>query len=445
MTMNHMLAAAASILCILNTACGGSVTASSSPATCPAPHAAASPDSPLQQCTDLMLRSVEHAEGLLPQMAAAADAAAQRWIAGADIFVSGDDSFIDEAFYRAGGLIGLRRIAKFKQNYNGTTMPWDEVPEESVVLYGLHRNVDPAVLLFDDLPHLGGERDTVVFFGSKDWRVSQRVVKYLQKRLPDKFFFIDTDLPVDTRLRTPGGTVYGDYAAMATAVHMWAFTAELIAACTRQGRMPGIWPSGTIPHYEVWEKKYEKIRFHDDFTIKPIEPGALGRQYLKILRGQLEAVPNSAEQVRAAARMLTAVPADKAVYVMIESHLLAGEAYLPAALPNWLVVQRGWRWQRAAATVENGDGILWLGYLDWPDREVRRAVQRQNVIAAVSVHGPDADAAKTDQVVWIPAPWKYPDAVVEIPGYPLKACPTSGIIQGTLLWGLIGEAVQTGR
>ena len=46
-------------------------------------------------------------------------------------------------------------------------MPWSDVPEESVVLYGLHRNVDPAIILFDELGHLAFEKDTVVFFGSE--------------------------------------------------------------------------------------------------------------------------------------------------------------------------------------------------------------------------------------------------------------------------------------
>ena len=168
--------------------------------------ASSQPVSPLLQCTNLMLRSADHAEGLLPQMTIAADAVAKRWIAGADIFVGGSSSFTEEAFYRAGGLIGMRRIAPFKQKFNGTTMPWSDVPEESIVLYGLHRNVDPAVILFDELGHLAFEKDTVVFFGSKDWPISQKIVKFLEKRLPaGKFFFIDTDLPVDTRLKTAAG------------------------------------------------------------------------------------------------------------------------------------------------------------------------------------------------------------------------------------------------
>ena len=184
------------------------------------------------------------------------------------------------------------------------------------------------------------------------------------------------------------------------------------------------------------------IKFHDDFTIAPIEAGVLAKDFLGILRKQLHACPASAEQIKAAAKLLTAVPADKAVYVMVESHLLAGEAYLPVELPNWLLVQRGWRWQRAAPTLDKGDGIAWLGYLDWPNKEVQKAIQQQNPFAAVSVRGPDVDTTKRDGLVWVPAPWVYPDAVVEIKNYPMKACPTSGIVQGTLLWGLMGEVMQ---
>jgi hypothetical protein len=43
---------------------------------------------------------------------------------------------------------------------------------------------------------------------------------------------------------------------------------------------------------------------------------------------------------------------------------------------------------------------------------------------------------------WVPASWAYPDAVVELPNYPLKACPTSGVVQTVLLWGLVGEALD---
>jgi hypothetical protein len=32
--------------------------------------------------------------------------------------------------------------------------------------------------------------------------------------------------------------------------------------------------------------------------------------------------------------------------------------------------------------------------------------------------------------------------VLELDGYPLPACPSSSIVQGTLLWGLVGEVLE---
>lgn len=472
------------VVCLAVLALASLTEAQSSLPASPATREAVStqPASPsLQQCIDLMLGAIDHAESLLPEMSKAADGAAKRWIAGADLFVGGDACASEEAFYRAGGLIGMRRIGPVKQNSGGLQVRWDDVPEESVVFYGMHRNADPKLILFDDLGHLMHERDTVVFFGSSQWLACQRATKALGSRLPaEKFFFIDTQLPQDTSLTTSDGRHYGDYAGMVTAVHMWAFTAEMVAACTRQNKTPTIWPSGAIPYFEPWEKKYEKIKFHDDFAVQPIEAGVLGRQYLQILRRQVKACAESALQVQAAARMLANMPADKAVYAMVESHLLAGETWLPKDLPNWVLVQRGWRWRRAVPTVEKGDAVLWLGYLDWPGGEINQAAQRHNPFVAISVYGPDqrpqhdplvtpdakgesdthaqkavsavrleqrpqvkADVTVPANVVWIPAPWQYPDAVVEIDNYPLPACPTSSIVQGTLLWGLVGEVLET--
>jgi len=433
----------------------------------------------LQQGMAQMEQGIAHAESLMPDIIKAAEGAARRWIDGGDLYAGGDSCATDELFYRAGGLITLRRIGAFEQNHNGTQVRWDKVPEQSVILYAMHRNVDPGIVLFDDLGHLMFERDTVVFFGSSRWLACRRSVEAIRKRVPaERFFFIDTDLPQDTSFATADGRRYGDYAGMVTAIHAWAFTAELIAACTRQDKTPGIWPSGAIPGYEAWEAKYQKTKFHDDFTMRPIEAGVLGRRYLEILRRQVRACEMSAPQLEAAARMLAAVPTDRAVYTLVESHLLAGETWLPKELQNWILVQRSWRWRRAALTVEKGDGVLWLGAFDWPAAEAEKAAALGNPFAGVSLYGPGQNPghaalatpgvvpqevppqavgpariavepsptvdipALSNAVVWIPAPWQYPDAVLELDGYPLPACPSSSIVQGILLWGLVGEVLE---
>jgi hypothetical protein len=470
----------ASALCLAVVAPLGVAAAGADPLENPAPPPAALRS--LQQGMAQMEQAIAHAESLLPEIGKAADGAARRWIAGGDLYAAGDGCATDELFYRAGGLIGLKRVGPFKQNHNGSQVTWGEVPEKSVVLYAMHRNVDPGIILFDELGHLMFEGDTVVFFGSSRWIACRRSVEALRTRLPaERFFFIDTDLPQETSFATADGRHYGDYAGMVTSVHAWAFTAELIAACTRQNKTPGIWPSGAIPGYEAWEAKYQQIKFHDDFTVQPIEAGVLGRRYLRVLRQQVRACEASAPQVQAAARMLAGVPDDRAVYAMVDSHLLAGETWLPKELPNWMLVQRSWRWRRAALTVEKGDGVLWLGSFDWPAGEVAQAAKLGNPFAAISLYGPGQNPRHTPLVtpeaappgkppqaagngrvgvepspvpataplpagvVWIPAPWQYPDAVVELDGYPLPACPSSSIVQGTLLWGMIGEVLERQR
>lgn len=434
----------------------------------------------LQQGMARMELAIAHAEGLLPEISKAAEGAARRWVAGGGLYAAGDSCATDELFYRAGGLMGLKRIGASKQNGNGLQVSWNEVPEKSVILYAMHRHVDPGILLFEDLNHLMAKGDTVVLFGSSHWLACLRSVEALRKRLPTgRCFFLDTGLPQDTSFTTADGRHYGDVSGMVTAIHAWTFTAELIAACTRQNQTPVILPSGAIPGYEPWETQYRTSAFHADITLRPIEAGVLGRQYLKLLRQQIRACATSAPRVQAAARMLADVPSNQAVYAMVQSHLLAGDAWIPKELPNWILVQRTWRWRRASLTIEKGDGVLWLGDFDWPADEVVRAATMGNPLAAVSLYGPGqppshtplvtsgaahgkapphaagpsrirvesppvdiACPAPTNAAVWIPAPWQYPDALVELDGYPLPVCPSSSIVQGILLWGIIGEVLE---
>ena len=434
----------------------------------------------LRQGMARMEQAVTHAESLLPEISKAAEGAARRWTTGGDLYAAGDSCATDELFYRAGGLMGLRRIGPYKPNGNDFQIPWGKVAEKSVILYVMRRNADPGILLFEDLGHLLAKGDTVVLFGSSHWFACRRSVEALRKQVPpERFFFLDTGVPQDTSFTTADGRHYGDLAGMVTAIHAWTFTAELIAACTRRNKMPVILPSGAIPGYEAWEKQYRTSTFHADLTIRPIEAGVLGRQYLERLRQQLRACATSAPRLQAAARMLAEVPANRAVYAMVQSHLLAGETWIPQELPNWMLVQRTWRWPRAALTLEKGDGVLWLGDFDWPADEVVRAATMGNPLAAVSLYGPGqspphaplvmsgvahgeappqavipsrirvesppvdiAGPAPTNAVVWIPAPWQYPDALIELDDYPLPACPSSSIVQGILLWGIIGEVLK---
>ena len=400
----------------------------------------------LGQGVDVLVGSVDHAEASLAGMTTAAETVAKRWVDGAELCVAGDASFVDEAFYRAGGLIGIRAVDRVSRSGYPQRLRWREVPDDAVVLYGLHRSVEPNMRVFDEVRQLAKEGRTVVLFGSSQWPVCRKILAYCRARLPlDCVLLVDTELPVDTRLEGRHGVRFGDAGPAATAVHQWAFTNELISACTRLGKMPALWPSLKVPDWRVWEAKYKGIVFHDDVSVAPIGRGVLARAYLATLRAQVEACRGSEAQLREAATVVRAATRrGGSVYLVVGGHLLPAEAALPPELSNWLLVQRSWRWNGAAReTVERGDAVVWLGYLDWPADQAKWADEAGATFVGVSVREPTPAELVGKDVVWVGAPWAYPDAVVTIDGYELLAAPTSGVVQAALLWGLAGEVIDT--
>ena len=429
------------LVVLLAASCNAQPAAVKSAPALPATSQPAGSSSPLADCVEAVLAGVATAEGQVDHIVAVAEAVAKRWTGGAELCVAGDTSFSDEAFYRAGGLIAMRRIWPEKAHHLAKTLPWSDVPDDAIILYGLHRSVDAEMQVFQDVRALSRSGRMVVLFGSSNWPICSKLLKQCQRRLPDgALWFIDTKLPVDTRLTARHGVRYGDYAPAVSALHLWTFTAELIAACTREGKTPGVWPSMLVDAWQDFEAKYRNVVFHDDITVGPIEAGELGGQYLEVLGKQLRTALTSQPQTREGGRRLAAGRADRVVYAMVESHLLAGETHLPRELKNWSLVQRGFRWPQAARTVERGDTVLWLGYFNWPGRHVENMQRRGVSFVGASVSGPQSELPR--DVWWVPASWAYPDAVVELPGYPLKACPTSGIVQTVLLWGLVGETLN---
>ena len=426
---------------LLAASCNVQPTAAESAPALPVASQPAGSTSPLADCVEAVLAGVATADAQMDHIVAVAEAVAKRWAGGAELCVAGDTSFSDEAFYRAGGLIAIRRIWPEKAHHFAKTLPWSDVPDDAIILYGLHRSVDADMQVFHDVRALSRSGRMVVLFGSSNWPICNKLLKQCQRRLPaGALWFIDTKLPVDTRLTGSHGVRYGDYAPAVSAVHLWTFTAELIAACTREGKTPGVWPSMLVDGWQDFEAKYRSVVFHDDITVGPIQAGKLGGQYLEVLGKQLRTALASQPQTHEGGKRLAGARADRVVYAMVESHLLAGETHLPRELKNWSLVQRGFRWPQAARTFDQGDAVLWLGYFNWPDHNIEEVLRRGGSFVAATVRGPQAELA--GDVWWVPASWAYPDAVVDLPGYPLKACPTSSIVQTVLLWGLVGETLN---
>ena len=78
------------------------------------------------------------------------------------------------------------------------------------------------------------------------------------------------------------------------AVNGWALTGEIVAALTRQGKMPTMWRSWAAIDGRAWSDRFfQKKQFHDDMSISPIPPGELGRRYLERIRYMVARLKNT--------------------------------------------------------------------------------------------------------------------------------------------------------
>ena len=146
------------LVVLLAVSCSAQPTAAESAPALPAASQPAGSSSPLTECVEAVLASTATAEAQMDHIVAVAEAVAKRWAGGAELCVAGDTSFSDEAFYRAGGLIAIRRIWPEREHHFAKTLPWSDVPDDAIILYGLHRSVDADMQVFRDIRALGRSR-----------------------------------------------------------------------------------------------------------------------------------------------------------------------------------------------------------------------------------------------------------------------------------------------
>jgi hypothetical protein len=191
---------------------------------------------------------------------AAAEAAAKRFIAGGRLLVAGSIPLFDVEWTNRSG--GLMPAAALKDPGSLTSA--------DVLVYG---------------SLAGAEKDDAALFAQARARGALVIVfgtsAQAARLRPGADFYLAADLPDATPL--PLQT-----AACVHLAHLWAFTGELVAACTRAGKMPAMWQSIKVPGSTERNSRYRPLRFHDDLRVKPVQPGVLGGQYLSGLIGSLQ-------------------------------------------------------------------------------------------------------------------------------------------------------------
>ncbi|NCO36801.1 MAG: hypothetical protein AUJ92_08320 [Armatimonadetes bacterium CG2_30_59_28] len=388
------------------------------------PLSASAAPSPARQYCDRVLRVIRQTRQQIPDMTIAAEVAGARLIAGGELYAAGSDrGFNLEALNRAGGMMATKLMGKVE----------DVKPGDVALLSFTSQNADKDRDLAAALKEHGA---LVIGFGSPSHVGDGLALPFLFDNLAPKD---DCILAFPSRPQKLGPT-----SAVGNAINLWVFTAELVAACTRQGKMPTLWQSVMVEGARDRNALYRGKNFHDGLKVEPVPSGQLARQYLdelaRIVRQIREREIPSVR--RAAMKIAETIRSGSQAYLYIIGHMPPdevggfGDAGFFQGLPH------GKRLQEMEQAVGRNDLIVGLVYTGvWPEI---LDFANQTGARVVWILAPTEDSAKALERgdIIIDQHWILGDAVVEVPGYDVKILPPSAVAQLTIYWALVGDIAQ---
>jgi hypothetical protein len=337
----------------------------------------------------------------VPAMTASAEQAATRLLEGGTVWSAGPQTdFQIEALGRAGGLMSLKQLK-------------DNTPAKGdVVLYAA------AALTDEDRQTLRTWKDAGV----------QAVV----------FSHGDASATVFTNSAEPGLVVDSGLCPVDTvmnAVNLWAWTGELVAAATRQGKMFTFYQSYGVPGGRDRGAKYSGKTIHDDMTIASIGAGVLAGAYLDAIERSILALRDSAGPVLTKAAAW-ANDADGPVMCPTIGHMFPAH-FQDARAPQLCTFIRAPRDDDPIEPApDEGAFVLYIGYQQAPTAIVEQAAEQGFHLLYVAV---TPTPMTHDNVAHLNPGWAIADGCVQVPGYDIAILPPSGVINASIYWSLVAE------
>ena len=331
----------------------------------------------------------------------------------------------------------------------GFSRPWtkDRTAEQQandVAIYGWDRGLTEAEANKElkRIADLKAKSTYIIGFGPKAHPQMTSLVEACD-------VFVDSGYSeIDHAIALADGSTTGKMNHIVNALAGWVFTAELVAALTREGHMPTMWMSYALPEGREWGDRYlGKKKFHDDFDIAPIEAGVLSREYLDAIRKLIRRFRDTAlDEVADAADLIVADRlADLPVVSATSGHMpwvyvgkyRDGEWITPIDLHHTVDYQVKTYNEKAPV----GSLVVRLGYygLHRDAMDIFRA-KEQRVILITADRPGDEWQPPDDVLVTIDMGYAFGDAEVAIDGYPIKLFPPSGVMQ-VVAWESLSAAV----
>jgi len=367
-----------------------------------------------------MLTNLDQLEANLPAVTGAAEAVADRLVAGGQLFIGGSQTgFATEGYYRAGGLM----LLKYYQD------GLDLTAQDTVLLGSLRPDEDRQLVR-----KLRDQQVATVVFGSS----------YAQDLLAQADYFLPNFAPAEDAILTLAGwdEALCPTAPVANVTNLWVFTAELVGALTRRGKMPTMFQSVMAEGGRERNARYLPEAFHAAHSVPAQRPGALGRAYLGAIRSQLQGLQRTQLSLlrQAGEQIARARAAGQAAYVIPIGHYPPDEVGRPGdprlleKLPDSL------KPEELKGKLKPGDVLFYLGYT-WMPTELLQAAKEAGATTICAIAGGEGWAVDPRWVdLYLDPQWRLGDAAVELPGYDVKILPPSGVLQTVIYWSVVGEA-----
>lgn len=330
----------------------------------------------------------------VPAMKAMSEEAAKRICGGGKLYVAGEPSLISEFTGRAGGLMLATPLG-------------DATPAAG-----------DAVMFFADAAHpfsqpLSAAGASIVLFGEEAAGVQQA---------------------------PPLENARGLSPTLQLAIQGWLFTAELIAACTREEKMPVVYETiglyGGVPRMRKYQE--QGIFFHTDLSVKRQTVGSLSGQFVDQVSAMLRRCEkeNRANLDRIGQWAATALRNGGRPRMYCMGHIFPDEIVNSAIgeLFDAATWNAGFsQLDHPHDTYAKGDVLVYVGYQHPPIEMLRDAKTAGARSAYVSVR-PDRDFPTGASNIWVDPMWPFADACVYLPGYDIPMLPASGIVSAAIAW-----------
>ncbi len=368
-----------------------------------------------------VLEKLSALERLVDLISAGADAAAERFCSGGTLCGSADEEgFESELNGRSGGFMGMKAHPE----------PSSLCERDVLVAGTLGLDPNGQAAYLEEAQRRGA---FIVLVGSAASPL---------RPLADLYIVTGVEPGTAPAFRHEDGAVC-PLAPVLNIAALWVFSAELLAACTRRGRMPAMYQSACVPDGGPRNARYAGQGFHeeDEFTVLPIPAGEKGREYLlhlyKAFAGLLTVEAQKLELL--GERAAAAISRGGKVWCESIGHHLPSQRGL-AGDPGIFTMRFPERGEKIEA-LSPSDFYVYNGYFFYPEQNLAE-VREAGIASAWLTGGREVVSISGHQnEIHIDAHWGYGDACVAIPGYDVRVLPPSGVVTTANLWACVAQTM----